>query len=44
MARKWGKFFTIADSFSTCFLLIWIDAQENIIKLTRLSSHSELFR
>ena len=25
------------------FLLIWIDREENIIKLTRLGSHSELF-
>ena len=24
-------------------LLIWIDAQENIIKLVRLGSHAELF-
>jgi mRNA interferase YafQ len=26
------------------FLLIWIDEDENIIKLVRLGSHSELFR
>jgi mRNA interferase YafQ len=25
-------------------LLIWIDADENIIKLVRLGSHSELFK
>lgn len=25
------------------FLLIWIDEEENIIKLLRLGSHSELF-
>ena len=26
------------------FLLIWIDEKEDIIKLTRLGSHSELFK
>jgi len=26
------------------FLLIWIDEMENIIKLTRLGSHSDLFK
>lgn len=26
------------------FLLIWIDWDENVIKLLRLGSHSELFR
>jgi len=26
------------------FLLIWIDKEENVIKLIRLGSHSELFK
>lgn len=26
------------------FLLIWLDKEEHVIKLTRLGSHAELFR
>lgn len=36
------------DGFMEChvendFLLIWLDEEENVIKLVRLGSHSELF-